>query len=304
MKICPNCSAQIADDSRFCSECGKEILQGIVCPHCGASVNESDSFCQNCGKRLKSSQDEPIIYVTEEKTRNNFKKFLPYILGAVALIALCCCGWWLFDNKSGVESLQSSNKVEVKSDNNHSTDESDVSEQIEEDSPLKGLNESFSFNDILALLDSPKNSSYAQNCGLSQIYEDTDEKGCYNIVYGYDVVKGEKNTLTLGYKLEFKSNHAYYFDYTSAGEESMYFCFKDKKEAEHMFNFAKEYGLFEWDGAYYVPSYKMSGGIKHVDKNPREEGNILYSMTAPDEMDGNYIIWIYNLSGERKIDVR
>ena len=63
MKQCIHCDAQIADDSRFCTECGKEIPQGTVCYHCGASVNENDSFCPNCGKNLKkTSTIEQIVY--------------------------------------------------------------------------------------------------------------------------------------------------------------------------------------------------------------------------------------------------
>lgn len=89
MKKCPNCGAQIADDSRFCTECGKECTQGNVCPHCGASVNDGDSFCQNCGKSIiesksESAIDEPIF--NEEEKKSGFKKFLPYIIGAVIIL--------------------------------------------------------------------------------------------------------------------------------------------------------------------------------------------------------------------------
>lgn len=52
MKKCPNCGAQMDDESLFCTECGKPIPQGNVCPHCGASVNDGDAFCQNCGKKV------------------------------------------------------------------------------------------------------------------------------------------------------------------------------------------------------------------------------------------------------------
>lgn len=51
MKKCPNCGAQMSDDSLFCTECGNSIPQGNVCPHCGAAMNNGDAFCQNCGKR-------------------------------------------------------------------------------------------------------------------------------------------------------------------------------------------------------------------------------------------------------------
>ena len=88
MKKCPNCSAQIADNCRFCTECGKQITQANVCPHCGASVGEGDAFCQNCGKSLNEApSSEPITY-EEEQSKSGFKKYLPYIIGAVLLLAI------------------------------------------------------------------------------------------------------------------------------------------------------------------------------------------------------------------------
>ena len=98
MKNCPNCGAQIADDSRFCTECGKEIPQGTVCSHCGASVNENDSFCPNCGKNLKkTSTIEQIVY-NEEQPKNGFKKYLPYIIGAFVLLGII--GYFLSNDSS------------------------------------------------------------------------------------------------------------------------------------------------------------------------------------------------------------
>ena len=123
MKNCPNCGAQNADDSRFCTECGKPIPQGSACPHCGASVNDGDVFCQNCGKKLSevpktieptekkcphcgvsvneddtfcqscgknldAPQEEPIQYEEEEEEESVFKKYLPFIIGALLLLVI------------------------------------------------------------------------------------------------------------------------------------------------------------------------------------------------------------------------
>ena len=85
MEKCPNCGAQVKDDSLFCTECGKPIPQGCVCPHCGASINEGDVFCQNCGKSINESPSEEIIINDEEK-KSGFKKYLPYIIGAFVLL--------------------------------------------------------------------------------------------------------------------------------------------------------------------------------------------------------------------------
>ena len=67
MKKCPYCSAQMNDDSLFCTECGKPIPQGNVCPHCGASVNDGDTFCQNCGKKIDGIQPSSPVESTLER---------------------------------------------------------------------------------------------------------------------------------------------------------------------------------------------------------------------------------------------
>ena len=66
MKECPNCHAQIEDDSLFCTECGKPFPQGNTCPHCGTQMNEGDPFCQNCGKKL----DEESVANADSKCPN------------------------------------------------------------------------------------------------------------------------------------------------------------------------------------------------------------------------------------------
>lgn len=88
MKKCIHCGAQIADDSRFCSECGKEITQANVCPHCGASVGEGDAFCQNCGKSLNEAPSSETITYEEEQPKSGLKKYLPYILGGILLLGI------------------------------------------------------------------------------------------------------------------------------------------------------------------------------------------------------------------------
>ena len=88
MRRCPYCGAQIADDSRFCSECGKEITQANVCPHCGASVGEGASFCQNCGKNLNDTTNSEPTAFEEKQPKSGLKKYLPYIIGAVVLLAI------------------------------------------------------------------------------------------------------------------------------------------------------------------------------------------------------------------------
>ena len=97
MKKCLYCGAQIADDSRFCTECGKKVMQAGVCPHCGAGVGDSDVFCRNCGKNLNEvSSSEPIDYEGEEQ-KSGFKKFLPYLVGMFLLLMII--GYWFSNHE-------------------------------------------------------------------------------------------------------------------------------------------------------------------------------------------------------------
>ena len=64
---CPNCGAQINDDSLFCTECGKPIPQCNVCSHCGATVNEGDTFCQNCGRKVDYNLSKEELETMQKK---------------------------------------------------------------------------------------------------------------------------------------------------------------------------------------------------------------------------------------------
>lgn len=109
MKTCKYCGAQIADDSRFCTECGKEITQANVCPHCGASISENDSFCQNCGKGLNESPNSNQIVYEEEVSKSGFKKYLPYFIGAFVLLAII--GYFNSNNSKDSDDLQSQTEL-------------------------------------------------------------------------------------------------------------------------------------------------------------------------------------------------
>ena len=46
---CPSCGEMIPDDSKYCDQCGAELL---VCVNCGAFG--TDDFCAECGKPMVS----------------------------------------------------------------------------------------------------------------------------------------------------------------------------------------------------------------------------------------------------------
>lgn len=69
--FCPNCHAQIAQDSMFCNVCGAKIEHpapapapeppqgGEVCSNCGAPVEPDQAFCVNCGSKIEHTAPAP-----------------------------------------------------------------------------------------------------------------------------------------------------------------------------------------------------------------------------------------------------
>ena len=69
--FCPNCHAQIAQDSMFCNVCGAKIEHpapapapvppqgGEVCSNCGAPVEPDQAFCVNCGAKIEHTAPVP-----------------------------------------------------------------------------------------------------------------------------------------------------------------------------------------------------------------------------------------------------
>jgi membrane protease subunit (stomatin/prohibitin family) len=49
---CPNCSAPLAADVKFCPECGAKIKAQTHCTECGAKLNPGSKFCAECGAKV------------------------------------------------------------------------------------------------------------------------------------------------------------------------------------------------------------------------------------------------------------
>lgn len=62
-KICNNCGAQIADDSRFCTSCGAKNAN--TCRQCGEELKEGAKFCVGCGAMVEESS-QGIISASEK----------------------------------------------------------------------------------------------------------------------------------------------------------------------------------------------------------------------------------------------
>lgn len=48
---CPNCSAPLAANVKFCPECGAPVKEEKFCTECGSKVQASAKFCPGCGAK-------------------------------------------------------------------------------------------------------------------------------------------------------------------------------------------------------------------------------------------------------------
>lgn len=87
MKICPN-GHEVNDDVKYCPTCGAEIIIGNkFCTKCGSVRKGTEKYCSHCGTPFDGElTNERVIFIGEPKTL--FKKYLPYIIGAFALLAI------------------------------------------------------------------------------------------------------------------------------------------------------------------------------------------------------------------------
>lgn len=52
VKQCKNCGVDIADNVKFCPECGTPTKTECNCPNCGTAYNDEQKFCLECGQSL------------------------------------------------------------------------------------------------------------------------------------------------------------------------------------------------------------------------------------------------------------
>jgi len=49
---CPNCNAPLANNAKFCPECGTKIDAQAKCVECGAKLAPNAKFCAECGTKV------------------------------------------------------------------------------------------------------------------------------------------------------------------------------------------------------------------------------------------------------------
>jgi membrane protease subunit (stomatin/prohibitin family) len=50
---CPNCNAPLANNAKFCPECGTKIDAQAQCAKCGAKLAPNAKFCAECGAKVE-----------------------------------------------------------------------------------------------------------------------------------------------------------------------------------------------------------------------------------------------------------
>jgi len=52
IRKCPRCSKDLAADSNFCPSCGLDLKTELKCPKCQATLPPGTKFCVNCGEKV------------------------------------------------------------------------------------------------------------------------------------------------------------------------------------------------------------------------------------------------------------
>jgi predicted nucleic acid-binding Zn ribbon protein len=54
--ICPQCSAKVQPDAKFCNSCGARMDSNRNCPGCGSKIQVNSTFCSNCGRKVNGQE--------------------------------------------------------------------------------------------------------------------------------------------------------------------------------------------------------------------------------------------------------
>ena len=49
---CPKCEAPLAENAKFCPNCGAKLNEDDKCTHCGAKLTPGAKFCPECGEKV------------------------------------------------------------------------------------------------------------------------------------------------------------------------------------------------------------------------------------------------------------
>lgn len=100
---CPD-GHEVSDNVKFCPTCGAEIISGNkYCTKCGSERKGTEKFCSQCGTPFDSVSSNNHIVINAERN-GSFKKYLPYIIGALVLLVII--GFFASRGANGSKSSQ------------------------------------------------------------------------------------------------------------------------------------------------------------------------------------------------------
>ncbi|MCK4538308.1 MAG: SPFH domain-containing protein [Candidatus Krumholzibacteria bacterium] len=53
MNKCPDCGIELPTEAQFCSGCGHKLGAELSCPHCDTTLPHGTKFCTNCGEKVE-----------------------------------------------------------------------------------------------------------------------------------------------------------------------------------------------------------------------------------------------------------
>lgn len=77
-RICEQCGAELLDDAKYCTNCGKECKEEKMCPNCNALIKDGAKFCTRCGCNLEKS-------VKGKRNIGKWIRVLLFVLGVFLL---------------------------------------------------------------------------------------------------------------------------------------------------------------------------------------------------------------------------
>ena len=68
-KECSNCGAQVAENVKFCTDCGSKMgPEKLKCPSCSTELPEGTKFCMECGTKVGAEpRAKPTIQKAPEE---------------------------------------------------------------------------------------------------------------------------------------------------------------------------------------------------------------------------------------------
>lgn len=107
---CKYCNAEVAQNARFCTTCGKDLSIFDKCVNCGELIESNESVCPHCG-----AEQPP----QKEVERNRAKKWLWFVLIVVVVLTLIGGGYWFYSQAPTANQPQASaetDSIEVTTD--------------------------------------------------------------------------------------------------------------------------------------------------------------------------------------------